>query len=181
MINYIESLAALPAAHMGTKLFSIPMITFEVEGGKDTWGRMEQQAKAVREICVPLAVMPEAYLVFVYPAMIEIWKAKREPGKCAVELTAERIHLNEVDRSLKDALEYFHGKIVEILIRQLHHCLPILELSITSLRANRNSMATGHTRNLQISRCCDDCYFLRGPATASGLRQANLQIKMPWE
>ena len=180
-INYIESLAALPAANMGTKLFSIPMITFEVEGGKDTWGRMEQQAKAVREICVPLAVMPEAYLVFVYPAMIEIWKAKREPGKCAVELTAERIHLNEVDRSLKDALEYFHGKVVEILIRQLHHCLPILELSITSLRANRNSMATGHTRNLQISRCCDDCYFLRGPATASGLRQANLQILMPWE
>ena len=81
MINYIESLAALLAANMGMKLFSIPMITFEVEGGKDTWGRMEQQAKAVHEICVPLAVMPEAYLVFVYPAMIENLEGKEGPGE----------------------------------------------------------------------------------------------------
>ena len=180
-INYVECLSSLPEAFMGWKLFSIPLMIFEVEGSKDKWGRMEQQAKAMREVCCSLAVMPECYLVFIYPALIEIWKAERNVAKCCIDITAEQIHLNEVDRSLRGALEYFLDRVFEILIRQTYHSLPITEYTILSLRNVRQVQATGHTRSLWAGRCCDECYVLEKTRTAASLRAAYPRMDIDWE
>ena len=79
----------------------------EVEGGKDVWGHMEQESKAMREIVSSLSVMGEAYLGFVYPVKISLWKATHNPAKSSIDIEKEDIHLNSKDKTLKEALDYF--------------------------------------------------------------------------
>ena len=102
-----ESANALPQAYQGEKLFNVPLMIFEVEGGKDVWGHMEQESKAMREIVSSLSVMGEAYLGFVYPVKISLWKAMRNPAKSSIDIEKEDIHLNGKDKTLKEALDYF--------------------------------------------------------------------------
>ena len=80
---------------------------FEVEGGKDVWGKMEQELKAMREVVSSLAMMGKTYLSFVYPVKISLWKATRSPAKMTIEIKQEDIHLNGKEKTLKEALDYF--------------------------------------------------------------------------
>ena len=169
-INYIESLDNLPDQFMGCKLFSFPLLVLEVEGCKDKVGKIDQQAKAMREVLVALSVMPECYLIFVYPSTIEIWKALRNVDKCCIDVTAEQIHINETDRTLCRSLDYFVGRVLEIIARQVVHILPVAEYCIGSIRNARSAMATGHTRNLWTLPCCEDCFVLENVTSAAGLR-----------
>ena len=87
-----ESANALPQAYWGEKLFNVLLMIFEVEGGKDVWGCMEQESKAMREIVSSLSVMGEAYLGFVYPVKISLWKAMRNPAKSSIDIEKEDIY-----------------------------------------------------------------------------------------
>ena len=68
---------------------------------------MEQESKAMREIASSLSVMGEAYLGFIYPVKISLWKATRNPAKSSIDIEKEDIHLNGKDKTLKEALDYF--------------------------------------------------------------------------
>ena len=119
--------------YVGSKLFGIPLIILEVEGSKDTWGRMEQQAKAMHEVTSSLAVILECFLVFVFEAHIELWQTKRNPGKSAVEILCEKIHLNGVQRSLSDSLDYFLDRLIEMLVKQMARSTVIADAVIPFL------------------------------------------------
>ena len=149
-----------PAEFTGYKLFLIPFLIMEVEGSKAGWGKSDQQAKAMREVLVSLAVMPECYLIFIYPDGIEIWKAERNHARCKIDVTAERIDWNDGERSLYEALLYFLERIQRIVAYAAVELMPILEFNVASLRVQRKSMATGHTRNVWGRDCCEECYIV---------------------
>ena len=180
-INYVEALGNQPEQFMGCKLFSFPLLVLEVEGCKDKVGKIDQQAKAMREVLVALSVMPECYLIFVYPSTIEIWKALRNVEKCCIDVTAEQIHINETDRTLRRSLDYFVGRVLEIIARQVVHILPIAEVCIGSIRNARSAMATGHTLNLWTLPCCDECFVLDNVTSAAGLRAGFPRIDLACE
>ena len=92
----------------------MPLLIFEVEGGKDVWGRAEQESKAMHELVSSLAVIPEAYLGFIYPIKISLWKAVRNPNKTCEDIQKEDIHLNGEERTLTEALNYFVDRIIAI-------------------------------------------------------------------
>ena len=102
-LNYVEVLRNKPPEFTGYKLFSIPFLIMEVEGSKEKWGKLDQQAKAMREVLVSLTVMPECYLIFIYPAGIEIWKAERNHARCKIDVTAECIDWDDGVRSIYEA------------------------------------------------------------------------------
>ena len=180
-VNYVESLSNLPHQFMGQKLFSLPLMVMEVEGSQEKWGKVDQQAKAMREVLVSLAVMPECYLIFIYPKGIEIWKAERNPGRCCIDVTAERIEVNDQDRTIRQALEYFLKRIFEIIAHQACRIMPLIEYNLQCLRRNRQVLATGHTRNLWTGDCCEDCYVLATIRSAAGLLNVNGPYMLDWE
>ena len=104
-----ENVHALPLNFHGHQLFNVPLLIFEVEGGKDVWGRAEQESKAIHKLVSSLAVIPEAYLGFIYPVKISLWKAVRNPNKTCVDIQKEDIHLNGEERTLTEALIFFCG------------------------------------------------------------------------
>ena len=171
-ITFGESVDALPLNFRGQKLFNVPLVIFEVEGGKDVWGRAEQESKAMHEVVSSLALLPEAYLGFVYPVKISLWKAVRNPDKTCVEIKKEDIHLNGEERTLSDALSYFVDRVIGILVRQIYQHGPCLEATLPYIRNTHGALAVRHTRNLNAAPCCDDCYVLDTVRAASGLRAA---------
>ena len=180
-LNYVESLSNLPQQFMGQKLFSLPLMVMEVEGSQAKWGIVDQQAKAMREVLVSLAVMPECYLIFIYPKGIEIWKAERNPARCCIDVTAERIEVNDQDRTIRQVLEYFLKRIFEIIAHQACRILPLIEYNLQCLRRNRQVLATGHIRNLWMGDCCEDCYVLPTIRSAAGLLNVNGPYELDWE
>ena len=178
-INYVESLSNLPRQCIGQKLFSLPLVILEVEGSKDKTGKADQQAKAVKEVLVSLAVMPECYLVFIYPSRIEIWKAQRNPEKCCIDITAETIHTSQPN--IRQAFETFLDRMLQIIVRQAVSTLPLTEHCIAALRNNRHVLATGHTRNSWAGQCCEGCYELDTIRSAAGLKASFPKIYLDWE
>ena len=91
-VTFEENVHCLPLNFRGQQLFNVPLLIFEVEGGKDVWGREEQESKAMHELVFSLTVIPEAYLGFIYPVKISLWKAVRNPNKTCVDIQKEDIH-----------------------------------------------------------------------------------------
>ena len=164
-----ENVHALPINFRGQKMFNVPLAIFEVEGGKDVWGRAEQESKAMHEVVSSLALLPEAYLGFIYPVKISLWKAVRDPNKTCVEIKKQDIHLNGEERTLSDALGYFVDRVICILVRQIYQNGPCVELTIPYIRNTHGALAVRHTRNLNATPCCDDCFVLENTRSASGL------------
>ena len=62
-----------------------------MEGGKDVWGAMEQEEKAMEEVVNTLAFMEQNYCLFIYNNRWEFWKVKRMEVTSTVDLTCETI------------------------------------------------------------------------------------------
>ena len=71
--------------------FKIPILICEVEGGKDIWGAMKQEAKAMEEVVNTLTFMEQNYCLFIYNNRWEFWKAKRMEVTSTVDITCETI------------------------------------------------------------------------------------------
>ena len=140
-----ENVHALPLNFCGHKLFNVPLLIFEVEGGKDVWGRAEQESKAMHELVSSLAVIPEAYLGFIYPVKISLWKAVRNPNKVCVDIQKEDIHLNGEDHTLTEALNYFVDGIIGILLRQIYQNGFCIEAALPYIRMTHSALAMRHT------------------------------------
>ena len=180
-VTYLESINNVPLMYVGSKLFGIPLIILEVEGSKDTWGRMEQQAKAMHEVTSSLVVIPECFLVFVFEAHIELWQAKRNPGKSAVEILCEEIHLNGVQRSLLDSLNYFLDRLIEMLVKQMARSTVIPDAVIPFLCVKHQCKAMRHMRVHNLGLCCADCYTLDTLRSASVLKAGFPSAAFYWE
>ena len=152
-----------------------------MEGGKDVWGHMEQESKAMREVVSSLAVMGEAYLGFIYPTKISLWKAKRNPAKCAIDIDKEDIHLNGKDKTLKEALDYFIKRIIEIMVCQIYQNGPCIATAIAALRNAHGARAIRHTRNLNVGPCCPECFVLDTTRHMSALHAAFPNINFNFE
>ena len=168
-ITFGENVNALPQNFRGQKLFNVPLVIFEVEGGKDVWGQAEQESKAMHEVVSSLALLPEAYLGFIYPVKISLWKAVRNPDKTCVDIKKEDIHLNGEEQTLSEALSYFVDRVIGILVRQIYQHGPCLESTLPYIRNTHGALSVRHTRNLNAAACCDDCYVLDTTRAASGL------------
>ena len=179
--TYLESINNVPPMYVRSKLFGIPLIILEVEGSKDTLGRMEQQAKAMHEVTSLLAVVPECFLVFVFKAHIELWQAKQNPVKSAVEILCEEIHLNSVQRSLSDSLDYFLDRLIEMLVKQMARSMVIADAVIPFLRVKHQCKATRHTWVHNQGLCCPDCYTLDTLRSASTLKAGFPNTAFYWE
>ena len=171
-VTFGENVHCLPLNFRGRQLFNVPLLIFEVEGGKDVWGRAEQESKAMHELVSSLAVIPEAYLGFIYPVKISLWKAVRNPNKTCVDIQKEDIHLNGEERTLTEALNYFVDRIIAILVRQLYQNGVCAEAALPYIRTAHGALAVRHTRNLNAAPCCDECFVLDTTRSASGLRAA---------
>ena len=167
-----ENVHALPLNFHGHQLFNVPLLIFEVEGGKDVWGRAEQESKAIHKLVSSLAVIPEAYLGFIYPVKISLWKAVRNPNKTCVDIQKEDIHLNGEERTLMEALNYFVDCIIGILVRQIYQNGVCTEAALPYIRMTHGALAMRYTRNLNAAPCCDECYVLDTTRSASGLHAA---------
>ena len=176
-----ESANVLPQAYRGEKLFNVPLMILEVEGGKDVWGHMEQESKGMREVVSSLAVMGEAYLGFIYPTKISLWKATRNPGKTAIDIDKEDIHLNGKEKTLKEALEYFLERVIEIMVHQIYQNGPCVATAIAALRNAHGARAVHHTRNLNAGPCCPDCYIINTTRHASALHAGFPNINVNYE
>ena len=172
-LNYVEMLRNQPDDFRCLKLFSIPFLIMEVEGAKGGRDKMDQQAKAMREVLVSLAVMPECYLVFIYPDGIELWKAVRNPTRSKIDVTAERIDWDDGVRNLYQALSHFLDRIIDIVARAVLDIIPILEYNLSRIRVNRMALATCHTKNLWERDCCQDCYAMDDIRNARLLNRQN--------
>ena len=126
----------------------------------------------MHEVVSSLAFLPEAYLGFIYPVKISLWKAIRNPDKTCVEIKKEDIHLNGEERSLSDALGYFMDHVIGILVHQIYQNGPCVESTIPYIRNTHGALAMRHTWNLNTAPCCDDCFILENTRSASGLRAA---------
>ena len=171
-VTFGENVHCLPLNFRGRQLFNVPLLIFEVEGGKDVWGRAEQESKAMHELVSSLAVIPEAYLGFIYPVKISLWKAVRNPNKTCVDIQKEDIHLNGEERTLTEALNYFVDRIIAILVRQIYQNGVCAEAALPYIRMAHGALAVRHTRNLNAAPCCDECFVLDTTRSASGLRAA---------
>ena len=148
----------------------MPLLIFEVEGGKDVWRRAEQESKAMYELVSSLADIPEAYLGFIYPIKISLWKAVRNPNKTCVDIQKEDIHLNGEERMLTEALNYFVDHIIGIVVRQIYQNGICAEAALPYIRMTHSALAMRHTRNLNVAPCCEECFVLDTTRSASGLR-----------
>ena len=171
-VTFGENVHALPLNFRGHQLFNVPLLIFEVEGGKDVWGRAEQESKALHELVSSLAVIPEAYLGFIYPVKISLWKAVRNPNKTCVDIQKEDIHLNGEERMLTEALNYFVDRIIGILVRQIYQNGICAETALPYIRTTHGALAVRHTQNLNAAPCCEECFVLDTTRSASGLRAA---------
>ena len=169
VVTFGENVHCLPLNFRGRQLFNVPLLIFEVEGGKDVWGRAEQESKAMHELVSSLAVIPEAYLGFIYPVKISLWKAVRNPNKTCVDIQKEDIHLNGEERTLYN---YFVDRIIVILVRQLYQNGVCAEAALPYMRTAHGALAVRHTQNLNAAPCCDECFVLDTTRSASGLRAA---------
>ena len=167
-----ENVQALPLNFRGRQLFNVPLLIFEVEGGKDVWGRAEQESKAMHELVSSLAVIPEAYLGFIYPVKISLWKAVRNPNKTCVDIQKEDIHLNGEERTLTEALNYFVDRIIGILVRQIYQNGICAKAALPYIRMTHGALAMRHTRNLNVVPCCEECFVLDTTRSTSLLRAA---------
>ena len=154
---------------------------FEVEGGKDVWGHMEQESKAMREVVSSLAVMGEAYLGFIYPTKISLWKATHNPAKTAIDIDKEDIHLNGKEKTLKETLDYFLERVIEIMVHQIYQNGPCVATAITALGNNHGARAVRHTRNLNAGPCCADCFILNTTRQESALPAAFPNLNINYE
>ena len=168
-VTFRENVHCLPLNFRGRQLFNVPLLIFEVEGGKDVWGRAEQESKAMHELVSSLAVIREAYLGFIYPVKISLWKAVRNPNKTCVDIQKEDIHLNGEERMLTEALNYFVDCIIEILVRQIYQNGICAEAALPYIRTAHGALAVRHTRNLNVAPCCDECFVLDTTRSTSGL------------
>ena len=180
-LNYVEMLRNQPEGFRCLKLFSVPFLIMEVEGAKGGRDKLDQQAKAMREVLVSLAVMPECYLVFIYPNGIELWKAVRNPARSKIDVTAERIDWDDGKRNLYQALSYFLSRIIDIFARAVLDIIPILEYNLSQIRINRMALATCHTKNPWERDCCDDCYTMDDIRSARLLNRQHPDVYLDYE
>ena len=144
-VTFGENVHCLPLDFCGRQLFNVPLLIFEVEGGKDVWGRAEQESKAMHELVSSLAVIPEAYLGFIYPVKISLWKAVCNPNKTYVDIQKEDIHLNGEERTLTEALNYFVDRIIAILVMQIYQNGVCAEAALPYIRTAHGALAVRHT------------------------------------
>ena len=180
-ITYMESVCAVPPTYMGSKLFGVPLIIMEVEGSKDVWGLIEQENKVMQEVTSSLTLIPECFPVFIHPCTISIWQAMCNAVRNAVEIHLAEIHLNGMQRSLDDALEYFLNRIIEILVKQMSRSTVIADMVIPFIRNKHQATATHHSWYQNMGPCCDDCYILDMMRSVSALKAGYPNTQFYWE
>ena len=176
-VSYYESVNALPHTKQGERLFSIPLVLMEVEGSKDTWGPFEKESKAMCEVSAVTVLIPDGYMIYVYPTYLAIWHASRKPQKGCLDVNGELIHLSCGNRTLGDTLKYFFVKLIQIVVKQIMHNVRIANHSLMYICHHYQSKVV-HSLQYTNPVCCQGCYSLQSTHSASGLRAAfpNLQI-----
>ena len=141
----------------------IPLITMEITGGKDVWGRQEAIYNGWVSALNTLAFLPTSFLFEIGDLHAEAFYFRRRPDKAKVDITSWRFEFAQLQHAthvqdilLQRELDDFTATIANSLFAQLAN----ISYGLTAARklGRRDKNYTPLPRNFQAQPICPTCY-----------------------